>query len=174
MAGGYRDDDATRGWATPGRGGPDDRTRQLASPRRGGGGPALNAGRLWAGGMATAVVAALIGFVGLLVVRVLLQVPYLAPLRSGALGDSRTALLCASAALAALAATGLAHVLLLSTPSPMAYFGWIAGLLTAIAVVLPLLNDEPIAVRLVTAIIHLTIGLAIISLVTRAALTARA
>jgi hypothetical protein len=131
----------------------------------------INASRLWAGGVATAIVAALIGLVGLLIVRVLLQIPYLAPIRSGALGDSRTVILCLSAAVAALAATGLAHLLLLSTPRPMAYFGWIVGLLTAIAVVLPLLNSDPITVRIATALIHLAIGLAIISLVTGAAMS---
>ena len=59
----------------------------------------------------------------------------------------------------------------MSTPRPMAYFGWIAGLLTAIAAVLPLLNNDPVAVRIVTAIIHLVIGVAIISLVTGAAMS---
>jgi len=169
MAGGYRDDNASQGWDAG-----DDRTQQMAPVGRPRPtyGPLINVSRLWAGGVATGIVAALIGFVGLLVVRVLLQIPYLAPIRSGALGDSRTVILCLSAFLAALAATGLAHLLMLSTPRPMAYFGWIAGLLTAIAVVLPLLNDEPITVRIVTAIIHLVIGLAIISLVTGAAMSA--
>ncbi len=148
----------------------DDRTRRLPPqdprpPAR----PIVNATRLWSGGAATAVVAALIGLVGLLVVRALLQIPYLAPLRSGVLGDARTGLLCALAAVAALAATGLAHLLLLSTPRPLAYFGWIAGLVTAIAVVLPLLSTDPWPVRLATAIIHLVIGIAIISLVSGAA-----
>ncbi|MCW2716236.1 MAG: hypothetical protein JWR81_58 [Pseudonocardia sp.] len=166
MSGGYNEDD----W---------DRTRQM--PRHGvqqparpepPRGPVINAGRLWAGGVATAIVAALIGLVGLLIVRALLQIPYLAPVKSGALGDSRTVILCVSAAVAALAATGLAHLLLLSTPRPMAYFGWIAGLLTAVAVVLPILNDDTLAVSLATGVIHLVIGLAIISLVTGAALSA--
>jgi Family of unknown function (DUF6069) len=151
-----------------------DSTRQLPPQqvRRGPArSPVVNAGRLWAGGVATAIVAALIGLVGLLIVRALLQIPYLAPIRSGALGDSRTALLCVAAAIAALAATGLAHLLLLSTPRPMAYFGWIAGLLTTVAVVLPLLNGDPIAVSLATGVIHLVIWLAIISLVTGAALS---
>lgn len=167
MVGGYRDDNASQGWDGY------DRTEQMAPVQNRGpaGGAVLNAGRLWAGGVATGIVAALIGFVGLLIVRVLLQIPYLAPIRSGALGDSRTVILCLSALLAALAATGLAHLLLVSTPRPMAYFGWIAGLLTAIAVVLPLLNSDPIAVRVVTAVIHLVIGVAIISLVTGAAMS---
>ncbi|NMI00836.1 hypothetical protein HF526_26530 [Pseudonocardia sp. K10HN5] len=134
--------------------------------------PVVNAGRLWSGGVATAVVAALIGLVGLLIARALLQIPYLAPVRAGALGDSRTIVLCVCAAIAALAATGLAHLLLVSTPSPMAYFGWIVGLVTAVAVVLPFLDTEPLTVRLATAVIHLVIGLAIGSLVTGAAVSA--
>lgn len=163
MTGGYDDQwDKTRRMPQQGA------AQQGTAPR----GPVINVGRLWAGGVATAIVAALIGLVGLLIVRALLQIPYLAPVRSGALGDSRTALLCVSAAVAALAGTGLAHLLLLSTPRPMAYFGWIAGLLTAVAVVLPILNDDPIAVSIATAVIHLVIGLAVTSLVTGAALAA--
>ncbi len=160
------------GYNEPGYGGypDDDRTRQL--PRSPAPAPAVNAGRLWSGGVATAVVAALIGLVGLLVVRALLQIPYLAPVRAGALGDGKTIVLCVSAAIAALAATGLAHLLVVSTPRPMAYFGWIVGLLTAVAVVLPFLDSDPIAVRLATAVIHLIIGLAIGSLVTGAAVSA--
>ncbi len=152
----------------------DERTRRMPPagdrppPRT----PVVNTQRLWSGGVATAIVAALIGLVGLLVVRALLQLPYLAPLGAGALGDGRTALLCVMAAIAALAATGLAHLLLLSTPRPLAYFGWIAGLVTAIAVVLPLLATDPWPVRLATAVIHFVIGVAIISLVTGAAAAA--
>jgi hypothetical protein len=129
--GGYRDHSSSPGWDAS-----YDQTQRIAAPgdRPPGRGPAINISRLWAGGVATGIVAALIGFVGLLIVRVLLQIPYLAPIRSGALGDSRTVILCLSAFVSALAATGLAHLLMLSTPRPMAYFGWIAGLLTTIAV----------------------------------------
>jgi hypothetical protein len=152
----------------------EDRTRQMSRTAvpPGTGAPAVNAARLWSGGVATAIVAALIGLVGVLIVRALLQLPYLAPQRAGALGDGNTIVLCASAAAAALLATGLAHLLLLSTPRPMAYFGWIVGLCTAVAVVLPFLGPAPLAVRLATAIIHLVIGLAIGSLVTGTALSA--
>ncbi|WP_250550353.1 DUF6069 family protein [Pseudonocardia sp. H11422] len=167
MASGYNE----RGGADPDHPEYAEPTRHL--PRRPAAAtPALNAGRLWSGGVATAVVAALIGLVGLLVVRALLQIPYLAPAGAGALGDSRTIVLCMSAAIAALAATGLAHLLLVSTPRPMAYFGWIVGLLTAVAVVLPFLDSEPLTVRVATAIIHLVIGIAIGSLVTGAAVSA--
>ena len=80
MAGGYRDESASQGWNAG-----YDRTEQMppVPPARGPApGPVLNVSRLWAGGVATGIVAALIGFVGLLIVRVLLQIPYLAPIGS--------------------------------------------------------------------------------------------
>ncbi|MDQ4119639.1 MAG: DUF6069 family protein, partial [Actinomycetota bacterium] len=113
-----------------------------------------------------------VGFLALLLVRVLLQIPYLAPTDSGALAGGNTTTLCVTAAVAALAATALAHLLLASVPSPMSYFGWIAGLLTAVAAILPLLSGETLTVRITTGIIHLVIGVAIISLVSTAAAAA--
>jgi Family of unknown function (DUF6069) len=134
--------------------------------------PRLNAGRLWSGGVATAVVAALIGLVGVLVVRALFQVAFSGAKDAGAFGDSSTVLLCVGAAIAALAATGLAHLLLLSTPRPLAYLGWIVGLVTVIAVVLPFLSGRALPVSLAQGVIHLVIGMAIGSLVTGAAASA--
>lgn len=157
----------------------EERTRQMPpvggdhhAPPPGTRAPQVNAARLWSSGIATAIVAALIGLVGVLIVRALIKIPYLGSLNSGALGDSNTIVLCASAAVAALAATGLAHLLVVSTPRPMAYFGWIVGLCTAVAVVLPFLGTAPIAVKVATAIIHLVIGIAIGTLVTGAAIAA--
>lgn len=134
--------------------------------------PSLDATRLWSGGLATAVVAALIALVGVLVVRALFRVAVYAPADAGVFGGSGTALLCTLAAAAALAATGLAHLLLISTPRPLAYLGWIVGLLTAAAVVLPFLAGGSVGVALGAAAIHLVIGLAIGSLVSGAASSA--
>jgi hypothetical protein len=135
--------------------------------------PPIDATRLWSGGLATALVAALIGLVGVLVVRALFQVALYAPADAGPLGGSGTAVLCVlAAAAAALAATGLVHLLLLGTPRPLAYFGWIVGLLTAAAAVLPFLAGGSIGIALGTAAIHLVIGLAILSLVSGAATSA--
>jgi hypothetical protein len=142
------------------------------APVGGSGAPRVNAARLWAAGLATAVVAALIALVGVLVVRAIFRIALYAPSEAGAFGDSDTVLLCVIAAAAALAATGLAHLLLLSTPRPLAYFGWIVGLLTAAAVVAPFLAGGPLAIALAQAVIHLVIGLAIGSLVSGAAASA--
>jgi uncharacterized protein DUF6069 len=132
----------------------------------------VNANRLWAGGLATAVVAALVALVGVLIVRAVLRIALYAPHEAGAFGDSDTALLCVIAAGAALAATGLAHLLIVATPSPLSYFSWIIGLATAAAVVLPFISAESLAIALAQAVIHLVIGLAIGSLVTGAASSA--
>jgi hypothetical protein len=127
--------------------------------------PSVDAARLWSGGLATAVVAALVALVGVLVVRALLRIAVYAPREAGAFGDGSTAALCLAAAGAALAATGLAHLLLLATPRPLSYFGWIVGLATVAAVALPIATEPSLAVGLAQAVIHLVIGLAIGSLV---------
>ncbi len=130
--------------------------------------PVLDATRLWAGGLASALVAALVGLVGTLVVRVLaVNVPD-AP-HATAFATQPTVILCLVAAGAALAATGLAHVLMVSTPRPLAYLGWIVGLATAAAAVLPLATGAPLAVAAASGVINLVIGLAIGSLVAGAA-----
>jgi hypothetical protein len=78
----------------------------------------VDAARLWTGGLATALVAALVAVVGVLIVRGLFDVPVLAPTREGVLGGTSTARLAIVAAVAALLATGLMHLLLVSTPDP--------------------------------------------------------
>ena len=137
--------------------------------------PGVDAGRLWTGGLATALVAALIAVVGVLIARGLFDIPVLAPAREGALGDSttaRTASLAVLAAVAALVATGLMHLLLLSTPRPFRFFTWIISLLTLVAVLAPFMTDAKLATQVATAAIGLVIGLAIGSLVSGTARSA--
>lgn len=137
--------------------------RPVTTPTR-----VLDAARLWTGGLATAVVAALIGLVGVLVLRAVGQaVPHVV---AGAGPD--VMLLCTASALGALAATGLAHLLVLSTPRPLAYLGWIVGLATAAAAVLPLASGAPLVAGLAAGVIHLVVGLAVGTLVTGAASSA--
>ena len=73
----------------------------------------------------------------------------------------------------ALAATGVAHLLIVSTPDPLSYLGWIIGLSTAAAVVLPLLGGVPLAAAIAVAVVNLVIGLAIGGLVIGTAMAAR-
>jgi hypothetical protein len=133
--------------------------------------PRVDTARLWAGGVATAVVAALVGLVGVLVVRAVFKLVGYAAGRT-VFDDAATVVLCVAAAVAALAGTGLVHLLLLATPRPLAYFGWIGGLLTAVAALLPFVAGGPIAVAAAHAVIHLVIGLVIGSLLSGAASSA--
>lgn len=123
--------------------------------------PSVDAGRLWAGGIATAIVACLIGLVGVLIARWLLGIPLLAPTRDGAYGDAHTTGLLLGIAAASLVATLLMHLLLLSTPRPLAFFGWIIGLGTVLAVVIPFSTSAPLDQKTATAVVVVVLGIAI-------------
>ncbi len=124
----------------------------------------VNAGRLWAGGAATAVVAALAVVAGVLIARGILGIPVLAPKAAGNFGDSSTAVYAALAAGCALLATALLHVLLLGTPRPFAFFAWITGLADVIVATAPFTQPAPLASKIFTAIINIVVGVAVISL----------
>jgi hypothetical protein len=127
--------------------------------------PQVDAGKLWPGGIATAVVAGLVALVGVLVCRWLFGIPLLAPKSDGAYGDVHTTALVLLAAAAALVATALAHLLLLSTPRPLTFFGWIIGLATVLAVLLPFSTSAPLTAKIATAVVDLVLGVAIGSLI---------
>jgi hypothetical protein len=124
----------------------------------------VDTGRLWAGGAATAVVAALVALVGVLIGDAVLNLemvePPLLPI-----GDSFALRYALTAAALALVATGLAHVLALTTPRPRAFFSWIVGLATLVGVVLPFTADGAFGGKLATALVDLVLGLCILSLV---------
>jgi MFS-type transporter involved in bile tolerance (Atg22 family) len=69
------------------------------------------------------------------------------------------------AAAAALVATLLAHLLLLSTPRPMVFFGWIVGLITVIVVIFPFRTDAALSHKIATAALYLILGIAIGTLI---------
>ncbi|MQA84008.1 MAG: hypothetical protein GEV03_05080 [Streptosporangiales bacterium] len=134
--------------------------------------PEVNAGRLWAGGIATAVVAALVVFVGVLIARGILDIPVLAPEGAGYLGDETTPVYAGLAALFALFSTALLQMLLLATPRPVQFFTWIVGLMTAAGALIPFGRSAPLEAEVVTAAINLLVGLAVISLLSGVARTA--
>jgi len=127
--------------------------------------PQVDAGRLWPGGIATAVVAGLVALVGVLVCRWLFGIPLLAPRQDGAYGDAHTTGLVLVAAAAALIATGLVHLLMLSTPRPLTFFSWIIGLATVLAVLVPFSTSAPLTAKVATAVVDLVLGVAIGSLI---------
>jgi hypothetical protein len=131
------------------------------APRR----PRVNGAQLWSGGVATAVVAALVALVGILICRWVLHIPILAPKSDGAWGNATTGDYVLVSALAALVATGLMHLLMLGTPEAGAFFGWIIVLATLAAVVYPFSTTAPIEQKAATAIVDLVLGIAIGSLI---------
>jgi len=124
----------------------------------------VNVRTLWAGGAASAVVAALVAIIGVIVCRDVLGLemvpPPLLPI-----GWSLTVEYAVTSAFLALGATGLAHVLTLTTPRPEAFFTWIVGLATVVGVALSLAGAGTGAARFATALVDLVIGLCILALV---------
>lgn len=133
---------------------------------------ALDAGKLWAGGLATAGVAALTAIAGILIARGILDIPVLAPKGSGVWGNANTTTYALAAGGAALAATALLHLLAATTPNANRFFGWIMFLITTIATVFPLALDAPAAARVATAAINLSIGIAVTTTLRATARTA--
>src|SRR5271165_5259349 len=134
------------------------RQEEPPSERRSSSSRTVDARQLWSGGAATAVVAALIALVGILVCRWLFNIPILAPRQDGAWGDASTAWYAIAAAAAALVATAIMHLLLIATPRPQMFFAWIIGLATVIAVVYPFSTTAPLSQKVATAVINLTLG----------------
>jgi hypothetical protein len=126
----------------------------------------VDARALVSGGIATAVVAALIALVGILVCRWLFKIPILSPAREGAWGNASTAGYTLAAAAVALVATALMYLLLISTPYPRVFFGWIIGLATVVAVVYPFSTTAPLSQKIATGFVNLVLGVAIGTLIT--------
>ena len=68
--------------------------------------------------------------------------------------------------LLALVATALMYLLLISTPYPRVFFGWIIGLATVVAVVFPFSTTAPLSQKIATGFVNLILGVAIGTLIT--------
>ena len=146
--------------AVPNRGAPHDRS----APR-----PQLDDRRFRAAGLATSIVAALIAVVGVVIARGVFGIPLYGTPQSGVWGSGAVIGYAFSAFLCGVLATGLLFLLLRTTPSPITYFGWIVGLVTAVAAVLPLTVPGDIGAKVATALINAAIGIAIGTLTVSAA-----
>lgn len=98
----------------------------------------LNPGRLWAGGVATAVIAALIVIVGISIARGIFGVPMPVPAPNG--GMSAIAYVGIAVG-AAIVATAVVHLLIVGAPRPLAFFAWIVFLATVLGVLAPFSNS---------------------------------
>ena len=128
-------------------------------------GVVVMAGRLWAGGVATGCIAALVAAVGVLLCSSVLDVN-LVPTLVLPVTDSLALNYAMTAFVLALVATGAAHLLSLTTPRPRVFFGWLVGLGTAAAMVMPFASEGSLAGKISTALINLAVGIAIGTLLT--------
>jgi hypothetical protein len=133
----------------------------------------LDAGRLWSGGFATAVVAALIA-------RGVFDIAVLAPKGEGlwgnantTWGNANTTTYALSAAGCALVATALLQLLAAKTPGFGRFFTWIMMLITVAAAAIPLSLDVKQASMVATAVINFVIGIAILTMLNGVARAAR-
>ncbi|NLE80484.1 MAG: hypothetical protein GX610_13030 [Rhodococcus sp.] len=126
--------------------------------------PEINLGRLWAGGLGTALVVALVIVVGIMLIRGILNIAILAPEGAGTYGTVSTTSYALGGAAVALAATGLLALLLAFMPSPLQFFRWIIGLITALAVLLPFTLVADLGPKIATSALNLIIGLCIMTL----------
>ncbi|TQF66032.1 hypothetical protein FK531_19370 [Rhodococcus spelaei] len=132
-----------------GQGGPIARERGVA------------AGKFWAGAVAAALVTALSALVVTLIVRAFDLMPIAPPWLLDTTVAVRFAIL---GFIAALVAAALLYLLLATTPGGDSFFGWIVGLLTLAAVVLPFVYDASTGDRIATSLVHLSIGLPILGM----------
>ncbi|NRQ36401.1 hypothetical protein HII36_31880 [Nonomuraea sp. NN258] len=136
------------------------------------GAPEVDTGRLWGGGLATALVAALVAWVCVLVTAVFPHAEVLTPESRGHTDVSGTLLYVFCAGMGALAATLILQIMVMLTPRPLAYFGWITGLVTAAFCVLPFTVEARAADQVATGLANLFVGLVILTLLPKVGHTA--
>ncbi|AEG44897.1 hypothetical protein [Isoptericola variabilis] len=124
----------------------------------------LNAGRFWAGAAATVLVCALIGFAASVIIEQVFDLELLSP---PDLFDAGTSASWAGAgALFALLAAVVLQLLVVATPRPSMFFGWLVGLTAVILAVLPFTGDPDVLPAVLTALVWIVLGLAVWSMLT--------
>ena len=132
----------------------------------------VDAGRLWGTGLATATVAALVAFLGVLIARGIFGIELLAPEREGVIGDTTTGVYVLMAGLGSLVATLILQILAALIPRPLSFFSWIVGLVTLVFAVVPFTTGASPASQFATGLINLCVGLTILTLLPRGAYAA--
>ncbi len=123
----------------------------------------LEGGRYVAGALATALVAALIGLVGVVVIEGIFDQDMVPP--PDIFGtDSHAAAFAIDGAIFAILAAAVLALLVVSTPRPKRFFGWLMVLATALITVLPFAWTSHLDRAVLSAVVNLVIGLATWSL----------
>ena len=126
---------------------------------------AIDAARLWGGGLATAFVAALVAVAGVMICQDVLDISLVRPALLLDVADSFRLDYALTAFLLALVATGLAHGLAVATPRPGVFFGWIMGLATVCGAAAPFAIGDELESQVATACINVALGICVWSLV---------
>ncbi|WP_454859432.1 hypothetical protein [Promicromonospora soli] len=125
----------------------------------------LEAGRYWAGALATMLVAGLIGLAADLILEGVFDLEIRSQADIFGTGSDMVAWFVAGA-LFALVAALLLYVFVLSTPRPRSFFGWVVGLATAILAALPFAGEFELVPAILAALVWIVIGSATYSLLT--------
>jgi hypothetical protein len=125
----------------------------------------LEVGRFWAGALATMVVAALIGLAADFILEEVLNLEVQAQADLFATGSDVMAWVVAGALFALVAAIVL-YLLVMSTPRPRSFFGWVVALATVILAMVPFAGQFEIVPAILAAIVWVVIGCAVWSLLT--------
>lgn len=125
----------------------------------------LEVGRFWAGALATMLVAALIGLAAEFILEEVLNLEIQAQADLFATGSDLMAWVVAGALFALVAAIVL-YLLVMSTPRPRSFFGWVVGLATVILAAVPFAGDFELVPAILAAIVWIVIGSAVYSLLT--------
>jgi hypothetical protein len=123
----------------------------------------IDPGRFVAGALATALVAALVGLVGAVIIEGVFNQHLVPPPDLFSTG-SHGADFAIDGAIFALLAAGVLALLVVSTPRPRRFFGWIMALATVIITVLPFAWTSHTDRAVLSAVVNLVIGVATWSL----------
>ena len=125
----------------------------------------LEVGRFWAGALATTLVAALIGLAAHFVLEEVFNLEIRAQADLFGTGSDLMAWVVAGA-LFALGAAAVLYLLVMSTPRPRSFFGWVVGLGTVILAAVPFAGQFELGPAILAAIVWIVIGSAVYSLLT--------
>ena len=110
------------------------------------------------------MIAALVAAVGNLVCETVFDIELLPTSDRGILGWTTQVSYPAGAALLALGATAVLHLLLVAVPQPLRFFGWLMGLVTVVAGIAPFGYGADLDSQVATAVVNVVTVLAIWSL----------
>ncbi len=127
-------------------------------------GGTVEAATLWAGAVATTLVAGLVSIVGVVATQTLPNVHVIAPSGGGDYVEATAWRLTAATVIATLAAALLMHLLLLLNPRPLLFFQCVTLLMTATVTLWPFTTDAALSSKTATALVYLSVGVSIATL----------